>query len=164
LKKIINVFILIIITFFFVACDSTPTKEEAIKFNDKVAADQEKFLDLNNEFLDLYYDLVTDEMTEVLEEIEAFVKEKTEEYETMEAFDEKDILRKAFLDLLEEHTENINDYETRAKMDVVEYLLFTDIALSQQELLKKVEEANSTFLKKQKDFAAQYEFEITESE
>jgi len=158
-----------LIAMFFVACDTAPTTQEAEDFNDKVINDQFELLDLNSEFKYAYPNDNIGDAEDALDKLETFVEDKADEYETMEAFDKEDIFRTAFLDLLDDFDEIIKDYykllemreqwENGGEDDVIE-----DILDFQDEIDGVTEEANSTFLESQKDFAAQYEFELEEKE
>jgi len=151
-----------VIAMFFVACDTAPTTQEAIDFNDEIVADQSDLIDLNQDFIDAYSDDDMGDIEDALDELETFVEDKTEEYEKMEAFDEKDIFRTAFLDLLDDFDKIAEDYNEILDMWTDDDVTLDEIADFEEKINDETEDANEKFLKKQKDFAAQYEFELAD--
>ena len=151
-----------VIAMFFVACDMAPTTEEAIAFNDEIVADQSDLIDLNQEFIDTYSGDDLDDIEDAMDELDAFLEDKTEEYEAMEAFDDEDIFRKAFLDLLGEFTEISEDYEKLLEMWADDDVTLDEIADFEEEINDATTEANENFLDKQKDFSEQYEFDLAD--
>jgi len=151
-----------VIAMFFVACDMAPTTDEAIAFNDEIVADQSDLIDLNQEFIDVYSGDDLDDIEDAMEELETFLEDKTEEYEAMEAFDDEDIFRKAFLDLLGEFTEISEDYEKLLEMWADDDVTLDEIADFEEEINDATTEANENFLDKQKDFSEQYEFDLAD--
>jgi Ni,Fe-hydrogenase I large subunit len=151
-----------VIAMFFVACDMAPTTEEAIDFNDEIVADQSDLIDYNQDFIDEYSGDDLDEIEDAMDELNTFLEDKTEEYEAMEAFDEEDIFRKAFLDLLGAFTEISEDYEKLLEMWADDDVTLDEIADFEEEINEATDDANQTFLDKQKDFAEQYEFTLAD--
>ena len=185
--KTISVFTLVIIGLLFTACNTAPTTDEAIKFNDEVIADQTQYLEYEAVFIDALsysYDDYTAEDTIPYEAVEkavneleesyaslnVFVEENIEKYNKMEAFDDEDIFRLAFMEYLESYKELIAS-EYTGLMEIQKYYLeelevTDDMIMKWDPLIEKAEEKGEeiedTFEEKQKDFAAQYEFELTE--
>jgi hypothetical protein len=111
----------------------------------------------------MYYDDVA-EIENAMYDLQDFVKETTEEYEDMEAFDDEDIFRKAFLDLLDVY----NDIAFKDYPKLVDYIYqvveegnteigdeYVDFA---GEIDDKVAEAKEDFYAQQEKFAEQYDF------
>jgi hypothetical protein len=173
----------------FTACNVAPTKEEAVDFNDDIITDQTTYLEKETVFIDaLSYNYdefsvedtipleAVDEATEVLEksytELKDFVEENIEKYNKVEAFDEEDIFRIAFVDYLNSYLELINN-EYAELMEIQMYYLeelevTDDMIVKWDNLIDEAEEKGEdiedAFGEKQNEFAAQYEFELIEQE
>jgi hypothetical protein len=189
MMKTISVFTLVITGLLFTACNTAPTTDEAINFNDEVIADQTKYLEYETVFIDALsysYDDYTAEDTIPYEAVEkavneleesyaflnAFVEENIEKYNKMEAFDTEDVFRLAFVKYLESYKELIAS-EYTGLMEIQKYYLeelevTDDMIMKWDPLIEKAEqkgeEIEDAFGEKQKDFAAQYEFELVEQE
>jgi hypothetical protein len=163
MKKLIYPVLLFVVAF-MVSCDMAPTTEEAIAFNDEIVADFRKLVEADDAFIDaMYYDDIA-EIETAMYELQDFVEETTEEYEEMEAFDDEDIFRKAFLDLLEVyHDIAFEDYPV-----LVDYIYqvveegnaevgeeYVDFA---GEIDDKVAAAKEEFYAGQEKFSEQYDF------
>jgi len=141
-----------------------PTTKDAIDFNDEIVADFRKLVDADDAFIDaMYYDDVA-EIEKAMYDLQDFVKETTEEYENMEAFDDEDIFRKAFLELLDVY----NDIAFKDYPKLVGYIYQvveegnTAIGDEYVKLTGKIEdkvaEAKEDFYAEQEKFAEQYDF------
>jgi predicted DNA-binding protein YlxM (UPF0122 family) len=82
----------------------------------------------------------------------------------MEAFDEEDIFRTAYIDLLNEFSEIVEDYDKLLDMWADEDVTQEEYNDFVEEIDDNTEEAWETFDEKQKDFANQYDFTIEEVE
>jgi len=179
-------FLTTMIALFFVACNTAPTTEEAIAFNDKIIADQTQYLEYETVFIDAlsysYDDYITEdtipyeavekavkELEESYASLNAFVEENIEKYDKMEAFDEEDIFRLAFIDYLESYKELIKN-EYAELMEIQKYYLkelevTDDMIVKWDPLIEAAEQkgkkTESDFENKQKEFATQYTFELT---
>ncbi len=189
MMKTISVFTLVITGFLFTACNTAPTTDEAIKFNDEIIAAQTQYLEHETVFIDALsysYDDYTaedtipyaavekavNELEESFASLNAFVEENIEKYNKKEAFDTEDVFRLAFVEYLESYKELIGS-EYADLMEIQKYYLeelevTDDMILKWEPLTQKAEqkqkETENTFGDKQKDFAAQYEFELTTQE
>ncbi len=187
MMKTISVFTLVIIGLLFTACNTAPTTDEAKDFNNEVIADQIQYLEHETVFLDAlsysYDDYATEdtipyeavvmavnELEESYVSLNAFVEENIEKYNKMEAFDTEDVFRLAFVEYLESYKELIGS-EYADLMKIQKYYLeelevTDDMIIKWDPLIEKAEEKGEeiedAFEEKQKDFAAQYEFELTE--
>lgn len=163
MKKLLYPVLLFVVAF-MVSCDMGPTTEDAIDFNDEIVADFRKLVEADDAFIDaMYYDDVA-EIENAMYDLQDFVKETTEEYEDMEAFDDEDIFRKAFLELLDVY----NDVAFKDYPKLVDYIYqvveegnteigdeYVDFA---GEIDDKIAEAKEDFYAEQEKFAEQYDF------
>jgi hypothetical protein len=163
MKKLLYPVLLFVVAF-MVSCEMGPTTEDAIDFNDEIVADFRKLSEADDAFIDaMYYDDIA-EIENAMYDLQDFVKETTEEYEDMGSFDDEDIFRTAFLELLDVY----NDIAFKDYPKLVDYIYqvveegnteigdeYVDFA---GEIDDKAAEAKEDFYAEQEKFAEQYDF------
>jgi len=142
-------------------------KDKAIAWNDTLVHDQEKMLDLEEQFVNTIVD--GEEISVIKDQYKKYIAflYKTEiKYKEMAPFDTKDTFRKALLDLLkafisaaeEEYAEMVMIYsketEDLTDADYDRWAVITSNADKKEQL------ANDLFLLKQRIFAAEYHFKL----
>lgn len=146
---------------------NVPTTEEAIDHNDDIVGTQSEMIQLEN---DLVYAISEDGSIDAIDaaydDYLSFFKKKIKEYDKMDAFDESDTFREAMIDLLDAF-EEVAKNEWKAVIDLLskdpEEITDQDIEdydVLLEEIDFKENKANQKFLKKQEEFAKEYDFKL----
>lgn len=144
-----------------------PTTEDAIAKNDEIVADQKAMLELEDDLISaITEDGDIDVIEDAYDEYVDFLEKTLKEYEDMEAFDDNDTFRKAMIALLTEFTDvakneyrDLIDIWSKDAEDLTEQD-FDDWDNLIEDIDDKEGDANDAFLDAQKDFAAEYNFEL----
>jgi hypothetical protein len=165
MKKLVK-FTAIGLLFLFAACG--PSKEDAIKHNDSIVADQKEILALEDNLIgsiaDWNYVFAASDLKVYQDKLNEYIKK----YEDMKAFDKDDAFRLSMLQLLKGLKEQadgnyllvleiMSGSETMDELDDENYNALLDI-LDDVDL--KSDEANNQFLDAQKKFAEQYDLQL----
>jgi hypothetical protein len=164
MKKIF-LFLGIVFAATMIACG--PTKDDAIKHNDGIIADQKKLLEMENDFINTIVN--RDDAADVkkaYKEYTAYIDETLKKYEEMDEFDDADTFRKAILDLLKEFQDIAkNEYKEMIDIYTMDAKELTEDDFARWEELaeivgEKEGKANDSFLDKQKEFAKEYDLSL----
>jgi len=156
----------VLVLFVLAACG--PTKEDAIKFNDGLVADQKEILGLEDNLITSIVDWKYDQSKSDLMAYQGKLAEYLKKYEDMKAFDKEDEFRLSMIVLLKALKEQA-DVNYPAVIDFIPLSLTIDELEDEpmtalfdilDEIDLKSDAANSQFLDAQKKFAEKYELQL----
>lgn len=163
-----KIFLLLGIVFAATMISCGPTTDDAIKHNDSIVADQKEMLDLESDFVNAIVDGKDESaIKKAYSKYTDFLEEMEKKYSEMDSFDDKDTFRKAMIDLIKEFKDVAeNEYDEMVKIYTKDADALTDADFEKWEDLtdavdNKESKANDKFLDAQKEFAKEYNFELT---
>jgi len=149
---------------FLLGCSHT--REDAVKFNNTVVADQKQIIESINKLIKTFEDTNFSKTETQYKEHVKLLEEMRSKYQSMKPFDDEDILRKTFLEYIDTNL-------TCAKK---EYAQLVDILKKYDEktywkykskwdsiahiVMDKEQRINDKFLEAQKKFAEKYEITL----
>ncbi len=163
ISVILSTFVLVM---FFVSCG--PTKEDAIKYNDKIISEQRKVVDKENDLTRYIKSgtLTNDKLDENYNNLSKQVGESIDAVNKIEAFDGKTDLKDATLQFFsvyksvigKEYKEWILNLKT--PLDKVDQKVLDEETYIVKTINDKLDEAHNIYKTAQNNFAAKYKFEI----
>jgi len=152
--------------FVFASCG--PSKEDAIKHNDAVVADQKEVLALEDNLIngiaEWNFTLAQSELKAYQDKLNEFIKK----YDEMKKFDKEDIFKNSMLILLKtlkeqaegNYTKVLGYMETNEVADSLDDASYDALLDILDEIDLKSDSANNQFLDAQKKFAEKYEIQL----
>ncbi|MCX7697111.1 MAG: hypothetical protein N2Z72_05385 [Bacteroidales bacterium] len=142
------------------------TREDAVKFNNAVVADQRLIIESINKLVDVFQDTNYQQIEKRYVEHVRLLEEMKAKYINMQPFDDEDILRKAFMDFIDTNyrcakneyarlidilkmTTEKTYWDNKKKWDSIAHLV-----------QEKEQRINEKFLEAQKKFAEKYDITL----
>lgn len=170
MKKLV---LLALALFLFIGVNAQKTKDDAIIHNDVIVDDEIMLLDMDDLFISSVTQSLNAETVECVRGLFLdYIDNRLEKYEKMDAFDEKDVFRKAIIELMTAYKSVVeNEYVAIVELYAIpteEYILDEENYDLQWDetvdaLDKKTSDAIALFLEEQLVFAEQYGFTLTGS-
>jgi len=156
----------LICVMFFVSCG--PTKDDAIKYNDKIINAQRKVVDKENDLLRYIKSgsIKNAMLDEKYDSLAKQLKESTEAVNTIDAFDGKTDFKDATLKFFSVYKSVVDkeykDWMTNLKTpeDMVDQKVLDEEKYLVATINEKLDNAHSEFKLAQNNFAVKYKFEI----
>jgi len=159
-----NLFYFFIVVVFVVGCSRT--REDAVKFNNAVVADQKQIIEAINKLITTFEDTNVTKIEAQYQEHIKLLEEMRSKYANMKPFDEEDDLRKAFIEFIDANLlcakqEYAQLIEILKKYDEKTYWSYKNKWDSiAHVVLDKEQRTNDKFLEAQKKFAEKYEITL----
>jgi hypothetical protein len=155
-----------IVVMFFVSCG--PSKEDAIKYNDKIIYEQRKVVDSENDFIRYIKTgtISNDKLDENYNSLSKQVEESIAIVNKIDAFDGKTDLKDATLQFFSVYKSVVDkEYKEwvlnlKTPLDQVDQKVMDEEKLIVKTINNKLDNANSIYKIAQNNFAVKYKFEI----